>query len=314
MTGKSFFPMDRVTAVRKETVSSKFKPYTCWPGTTFLETRWELARNSRMTQLKVWEEPDPDGVYILAADPAFGHDEKNNNSALQVLRVYADYIEQVAEYAWSEVRTEQFAWVIASIIGWYSNARLILELNGPGDAVWNEYKSLKQRMVSGYLRDESREVGLGKVWSNVRNYLYTRSDAMGAGSVYHWKTTTLLKVGIMERLRDFTCNGTLIIRSAEVPDEMVNITRDGDSIGAEGLRRDDRTFCLALGIRAWEQNERRMMISQGRTRDYEIARKRMNVGDQMEMMSKYQLDMFFKKKTQARKLARISELNKSWKK
>ena len=76
----------------------------------------------------------------MAADVAFGHSEYNDRSAVQVLRCFADGIDQVAEYAWPLIDSRQFAWVIASLEGWYagdkSEVYRIIEINGPGEATW----------------------------------------------------------------------------------------------------------------------------------------------------------------------------------
>src|SRR6202012_4993752 len=106
------------------------------------------ARNAKEVQLKVWEEPQTQAVYVLAVDPAYGRNEANDRSAIQVMRCYADGMDQVAEYAWPLITTKQLAWVIAVIGGWFgspegSEVQLIIELNGPGQAVVDELNDLK---------------------------------------------------------------------------------------------------------------------------------------------------------------------------
>lgn len=300
-TGSTFFPGEKLTGIMKATVTDKYDGYSFVNGFDFLNCDWIQVAQKRQTQLKIWEPVDPDGIYVVAADPAFGHDENNNNSAIEVLRCYADCVEQVAEYANASIQTQPFAWVIASLAAYYKNSMVILEINGPGEAVWNEYKSLKQLVVSGYLRSQAFEKGLRDIFNNVRDYMFARSDSTNPiGSCYHWVTNSQRKVAIFERLRDFVSNATLTIRSVEVIDEMKTIVRNGDAIGSEGRNRDDRTFCLAIGIRAWEQSIRRMMSTAGRTKAHEVMTKRITIKDQIGMFNTYKLTSFFKKRASQR--------------
>ena len=311
--GSNFFSSDRLTYINKEMASDSFKPYKFFTGSEFIHMSIEPARNRRETQLRVWEEPKPDGVYVISADPAFGANEHNDRSAAQVMRCYADKLEQVAEFASATVQPHQFAWVIASLMGWYRNTRLILEINGPGAAVWQEFTSLKRVVANGYLKQEADDLGLKNYFQNCKNYLYSRPDAVvpGQGSL-HWKTSSANKVMLLERTRDFLTNGGLILRSKECVEEMRSITRDGDQIRAEGDDHDDRVIALAIAIICWEQNERRGLIASGRTREKEIARTRLSVQDQFALLSSHHIDRFFKGKANVRRQMLADAARSSW--
>lgn len=191
MTAATFFEPTKLTEMVREHVSNKYKTYAYTTGIEFIDCRVYPASNAKSVQLKVWEEPEDDGVYVIAADPAFGHSELSDRSAIQVLRCYADGVDQVAEYAWPLVNTRQFAWVIASLLGWYGECYLILELNGPGEAVWQELQSLKRQLANGYQMREVEERGLRNMFQNVKNYLYGRADSMTPGRSYMWKALDL---------------------------------------------------------------------------------------------------------------------------
>ena len=190
-TGSVFFTSENLTEITRSYVSPKFQTFTYFAGAEFFDMRIDKAPNSKMIDLKVWEEPDPEGVYVLGCDPAFGENELNDRSSIQVLRCYADGLDQVAEYASPLVNTRQLAWVIASLLGWYgqgnANVRYALELNGPGGAVFNELRSLKHQLETGYHRQQLEERGLRDIFRNVRTYIYSRADAIGQGSNYHIK-------------------------------------------------------------------------------------------------------------------------------
>lgn len=186
----TFFENASLTEQVKSHVSTKFKAYTYFTGIEFADMRIFPAENQRSVQLKIWEEPVSDSQYIVGVDPAFGASEDNDRSAIQVFRCYADGLDQVAEYAWPLVNTRQLAWIVASLLGWYGAAEgaslnLILELNGPGEAVWNELMSLRLQLK--YAAPRAQEPGLQNIFQNVKNYIYWRSDSMAPGHNYHWK-------------------------------------------------------------------------------------------------------------------------------
>ena len=317
-TGSSFFSGPRLTEMSRTAATDKFTAYNYTMPTEFAYLSVDPTRNYRSCHLKVWKDPEPGGAYILAADPAFGHSEDNDRSSIQVLQCYADQIEQVAEFAYAGVRTDQFAWICASLLGWYSKSdnsscRFILEINGPGEAVWNEYKSLKQRLSQGDLKYLKAKEGVGDIFRNARNYIYVRSDSMSAsGGAWHWKTTPGNKVGLMERCRDFVSNGTVIIHSHDLITEMRGITREGDSIGATGRNKDDRVLALAIGIRAWEDKERKGLISAGRTREIEDKKRTMSIRDQWSMLSSYQLKGFMDRGAKAKAARDRAEAQARW--
>ena len=311
-SGSSFFPGTRLTELSLNNASDKYKGYDFITGKDFLNCDFHPVVYTKRVQLKVWEEPEDGGVYVVSADPAYGHDEKNNHSAVQVLRCYADKIVQVAEYANSVITTQPFAWVIASLAGWYKNSMMIVELNGPGEAVLNELKNLKTFVSTGHMRAEAEKRGLRDMFVNVRDFFYARTDSMNAGNCIMWKTTGQLKVTIMERLRDFIGDGTLDLKSFETLEEMKAVVRNGDEIGAEGRNRDDRTYSLAMGIRAWEQNIRRGLSLAGRTKSYEDSIRRMTIKDQIGMFNKHALDSFLKGNASARRLEETMMRRRAW--
>lgn len=319
--GSTFFSPERLAEIRGQDTSNKYKSYRYYPGTSFVTCQVEPARNWRETQLKVWEEPVDDAVYVLAADPSFGHDEENDRSCIEVMRCYADCIEQVAEFADSLTPTNHFAWIIWSLIGWYGGGATgnatnpvhnIIELNGPGDAVWMEYRNVPVLTKSPYLRLAAKEKGLLNIFNNVRNYVYARSDSMAAGSAWMWKTQANNKVSIMERLRGYTLDGTLILHSQDTLDEMRKVTRSGDVIKAEGRNKDDRVITCALACRAWDDRARKALIAVNATKKAEAARRAASIKDQYQLYMGNMLEGFFKQKSRARIMERATLRRQAW--
>jgi hypothetical protein len=296
-TGAVFFASENLTQLSNKYVSNKYQTYMYSVGDEFDKMRIFKADNLSSVELKVWEEPDSEGVYVIGCDPAFGHNENNDRSSIQVLRCYADGIDQVAEYAWPLIGTRQFAWAIASLLGWYSagnaDARYILELNGPGGSVYDELKQLKHQIESGYRYEEIAENGLRNIFRNVKSYIYQRVDAVGPGSNYHFKTQLHTKVLIMERLRDAVSTDKFRVRSAALIDEMRSIAREGDKIAAPSSMRDDRVLAAALAVYYWESRIRKNLMTSKRMRETEAAKKRLSIQDQVFLFQQNQLQAFF---------------------
>ena len=190
-TGSAFFASENLTDLTNQSVSDDFHTYMFHCGAEFADMRIFKADNVKSVELKVWEEPDHDGVYVVGIDPAYGENEHNCRSSIQVLRCYADGIDQVAEYAWPLVTTRQLSWAIAALLGWYGagrgQVRYILELNGPGQAVLNSLKDLKFQVENGYQFEKLDAKGLRDIFRNVSQYIYSRVDAIGTGHNYHFK-------------------------------------------------------------------------------------------------------------------------------
>jgi len=319
-TGSTFFQSDRLSQIASQIGADSQKPklYRFWPGHDFVTCDCKPATSRREIELRIWEEPRQDSVYVVSGDPAFGHDERNNNSAAQVLRCYADCIDQVAEYASASIQPHQFAWLLWTLVGYYgsrpnSSVMMICELNGPGEEVWRQYRATKQIVQSGYLRQAAKERGIGDIFVNARNYVYSRSDSLIAGSNnVMWKTSQQNKVQIFEACRNYLHNCVLTVRSLDTVEEMRSITRDGDRIGAEGHNRDDRTFALALGIRAWDEHIRKGLIAGNRTKEAENAKLSLSIQDQYSLFFQNNIASFFKRKEAERRRQAAAELRLAW--
>ena len=315
-TGAVFFGSKQLTDQTNAYVKHKAKTFMYIAGDEFSAMRIYPAQNMRSVELKVWEEPELGAQYVMGIDPAFGENENNDRSSIFIGRCYADGLDQVAEYAWPLITTRQFAWVIASLLGWYGNGAdisYILEINGPGSAVFNELKSLRFQIDNDRsIRKDLEDRGLTSVFKNVKTYIYTRPDAMGAGSNWHWSTNTKLKILILERMRDFVSTAKMHIRSASLIEEMKAIAREGDSIGAPQSMRDDRVISAALAAYFWDTKLKNNMISQRRTREAEAAKKRASIVDQVALFNRNRLDMFFAHKRQVRQVQQRAMTRNAW--
>jgi hypothetical protein len=313
-TGAVFFANEKLTDQSNKNVDVRWTGYMYnTSAAEFTDLFVIKAQNYKSIELKVWEEPEHDAVYAIGVDPAYGENEDNDRSSIQVIKCFADGCDQVAEYAWPLITTRQLSWVLASLMGWYgqSGARVhyCLELNGPGTAVLNGLKELKYFIERGYRPREVKEKGLQDIFRNVHSYIYNRPDSVGVGTNVHFKTNMQLKVMLMERLRDFASQASILkIRSADTVEEMRTVARDGDSIKAPSSMRDDRVVALALATHCWETKIKRDLMTQKRTRESEMARKRLTISDQVFLFHQNQLEQFFKTKQVARTSVRLAAM------
>lgn len=308
MSGRMFFPNKQLTASMESAYKKGFKGYRYSMTEDFIQTKIEPVKSSKMAQLRIWEEPDSDGVYALGCDPAYGssieRNDWNDRFSIQVLRCYADRVIQVAEYADDNLAPHQFAWVMAHLAGYYRNVRVVLEINGPGVPVYQELKHLRQSLQKGAQAERARERGIDKIFDNWSWYLYHRQDSLGSGFFMHMKTTGETKNQIMSRMKDMLMLNVLDIRSVPLVNEMERVVQDGTWIGAEGRGKDDRTLAFALALRAYDDWLRAPLIEEDRT--YESEQKRLARRDEVGKgvtYGRYVMEDFFKTQDLKRRLA-----------
>jgi Terminase RNaseH-like domain len=263
MTGTSFFSNARCTDAVKKLKKRSFDCYRYSFGVNFHDTE-VLKSTERLATLKVWEEPVDTAYYVIGADPAYGSSDWADRFCIQVFRVYADGLEQVATFATSELNTYQFAWIIAHLAGAYKNSTLNLEINGPGQAVINELRNLKRQasaMGSALGKD------LLDVYGNMQNYIWRRNDTLGGVSnSIGWMTTAATKERMLTYMKDYFERGMMDLWDMDTIEEMKTTIREGSSIGASGRNKDDRVIAAALASAAFAEQVQPRLIAQKITR------------------------------------------------
>lgn len=302
MTGRSFFPLKRVAEDIRfiHETSAPLKAYRYHMGENFLATEIEQLEDTRESDLRIWEEPHPSGVYVMGVDPAFGRSAQKDKHAIEVYRCYADKLVQVAEYATDVPETYQVTWVMAHLAGAYKNVIINLEVTGPGFAIMQELRHLRQLLDMGYLRGVASNMDLLDVFSSVKWYLYHRPDSMGAGYVYNWKTNSDNKLKILNQMRDNYTLRMLAVRSIPLLEEMERIVQDGDEIQAEGRAKDDRAFATALAVTAWIDWVRGGLIANQQTYDRVVEEERIAQDAPQATMIGRVISSFFQENEQAR--------------
>ena len=276
----------------------------------YLADEYHLCRVEALTQdirterikLRVWEYPNPEGVYVIGCDPAGGRSELSNHHCCSVWRVFADKMVQVAEWADGIPETRHCAWILAYLAGQYKNCRINIDLTGGiGTAVMQSFDDLRTRMRSELYQTEIRQAAEREIQRKREDdpsrpkrsenappsnfdfddflgaaswYLYRRIDSPGPGYQYNTVVSQRIKYHTMNILRDAFVTGLLEIRSIPLLEEMADVVDDHSKIdigaSAPGRLRDDRTFALALANSTWVENVRGGLIAQGIT--YQSAR------------------------------------------
>ena len=268
MTGTSFFSTTRCTEAAKEAKKLVPDHYRYAFGQLFQDTE-VIKSTERLGTLTIWEEPVDTAYYVIGADPAYGSSDWADRFCIQVYRCYADGLDQVAEFATSEMNTYQFAWVIAHLAGAYKNSTLNLEVNGPGQAVINEIRNLKRMAVS---LGGAMGHGLMDVLGSMTNYIWRRNDTLGGlSNSIGYLTTTNSKERMLQYMKDYFERQMIKIHSMETLEEMKGIVREGSFLGAPGRGKDDRVIATALACVAYAEQIQPRLIAQKITRQISHA-------------------------------------------
>jgi hypothetical protein len=250
-TGSKFFTVEAMTSCLREAKRHAFQTFRYKLGMKFEETEVRQVKDAR-AELRIWEQPSRYGYYALGCDPAYGSSDEADRTVISIWRCFSDCMVQVAEYCSTQPSTYQCAWVLAHLAGYYgvTFCMPILEMTGPGQAVFDELERVRRHASEIRPNDESAHIR--NILANMRHYFYRRLDNPGGGELlYQWKTTHELKTRAMNQLKNGIELGRMIPRSVPLLEEMRRIVNDGGSIGAEGRAKDDRVMGAALAYQAW---------------------------------------------------------------
>lgn len=189
-TGSKFFTVESITDCMKVAKKVPFHTFRYKLGMRFEETDLRQVKDPR-APLRIYEDASRYGYYALGCDPAYGSSDEADRTVISIWRCYADCIVQVAEYCSTEPSTYQCAWVLAHLAGYYGVTFLmpILEMNGPGQAVFDELE--KVRKMASEIRAHDENYHLKNILGNMRHYFYSRIDSLSSSLVYQWKCLAL---------------------------------------------------------------------------------------------------------------------------
>ena len=271
-SGSGFFPAARTLEISEQLTPSSppYKGYKYLFNEAFLESRIEPTTDHDEVMLKVWEPPEPAGLYTIGIDPSGGGGGDSDDHAIEVLRCYADRIVQVAEFRTNRPLTYQIAWVLCHLAGAYRDHIANLEVSGVGAAVLPEVRNLRMLAERGILQGEPGSENILNYIGAVRWFLYKRADTLGgAGNVIAWKANSDNKSQTYSELRDSLMLRRVEIRSPGLIAQMQSVIEDEGWIGAgpDTGENDDLVSALVLAHHAWIEWRRPGLVARNYTWD-----------------------------------------------
>jgi hypothetical protein len=260
LTGSKFFSVERVNAAFSRAQVQSPQHFRYKFGMHFEQTQF-LDTNHQNSELQIWQPPEENGVYVLGADPAYGSSEWADQFAIQVLRCFSDRVVQVAQYATDDITEQQFAWIIAHIAGSYDPCMVIMEMLGPGGAVFNELQNIKRYAGPRTAANKNLYDVIGKQ----RDYLWRKPDSVFGGLSFQWQTNSKEKLRMMSTFRSYFEREMIEVNAPECVSQFRHIRRDGDKIGGEGRAKDDLVIALGIAVIGWNDWIRREMEAANRT-------------------------------------------------
>jgi len=266
-TGSKYFSSASLTAGIRDARRIPFMAYKYRWTSRFDEISVVGITDKRSAELRIWQQASRYGYYAIGCDPAYGSSDEADRNVISVWRVYADGMDQVAEFATSSTSMYQTAWSLAHLAGFYgaNECRVLIELNGPGKAVFAELKRIREELRM--LRPAADNYELRNCLNRMHDFFYKRIDNPGGSEfAYHWTMTEDLKRMLMARFKDAFELDRLRVRSVPLLDEMRRIVNDEGHIAAEGGGNDDRVIAAALAYEAYDKWMRRRMTGMQMTR------------------------------------------------
>lgn len=263
MSGYKFFSSDRLTESYKLAMNAPLEAWRYQFGQDFVDLTIHKT-NAVNAQLKIWEHPVATGTYVMGGDPAYGYNLESDQSVCAVYRCYSDKMVQVAEFCSSGVRTDQFAWVILHLIGWYRNVLFNLEITGPGQAVLTEMRSVQKRQS---LLNSRGLANFADTLSCMKSFLYSRQDALRQSFSLHTKTTEQEKEDMLNNMKALFETDRIVIQSAKTITEMKYFCRSGGSLQGMGGENDDCVIGTALAVLAYIRWIRPQLAQKNQTYD-----------------------------------------------
>ena len=284
-TGYSFFATRTIGEDLKR-LDDERRPYKGYryhvDGDFFTFSMEELEakqENVRFVELKVWDEPDPVGRYVIGFDPAYGRTNHGDYHVISVWRCFADRMVQVAEYRCKDVEAKHASWVLFHLCAAYGDCMANVELNGPGRLVMTEFNHLRELLAAEMNKEKVKDRNWENAALQARWFLYKKVDSSGGGYALNFEASWRTSKELMYAMRGAYVSGEIEIWSRVLLQEMQNVVVVDDHIGAPESQnedmKDDSVFAASLAIRAWTEWVRREMLVNGQT--YEVV---MNGGNQ----------------------------------
>ncbi len=182
--------------------------------------------------LDVYEDPKPEGTYLIVADVARG--TQNDYSAFIVFDVTTVPYLISAKYRNNEIKPMLFPNIIYEVAKGYNNAFVLIEVNDIGDQVANalHYDMEYDNMVMASMRGRAGQI-LGGGFSGGKAQLGV-------------KTTKAVKATGCSNIKQIIESDKLIIQDYDLINEWSTFILRGSSFEAEEGHTDDLAMCCVL--------------------------------------------------------------------
>jgi hypothetical protein len=179
-------------------------------------------------RLYLWEQPDPNAIYYIAADAGEGIGQ--DFSVAEILR--AGFLNepdvQVGEWVGNDEPPEAFGRILYAIGYYFNRSEIAVEYNGPG------------RSTADYLMNQLEYPHI---------YIPRRTDHFKAqvASFAHWQTTPKTKPLLKNKMNETLLEDGILIQSEYVLDELRACETEGEGFSAmEGHDDAAISLCIAL--------------------------------------------------------------------
>jgi hypothetical protein len=264
----AFIPGKPIRAAKDRAAATDFDAYSIRVGNALTDMKLiplgkaidEDDGHARGADLRVWSEPKPRGTYCIAVQPA---DEDGVGRAIEVLRCFADGIEQVAEYASDSVSPYQLAWVTCYLAGWYRECWINIDLDEGGRALFREIANLRNQESIGEVNE--------RFFGEMIFYLYNRIDNVnGASRTWNWEWNADNERESFGDFKGSFLAGRLMVHSLPLLEEMTTLVNDDGHIGADDGSDDARARAMCIGLRTYVDHVRLAMQANKRTREHDL--------------------------------------------
>ncbi len=267
--GAAFIPGKPLRAAKDEAEATEFDAYRITVGADVSEMKIialgkavdEEDGHARGADLRVWAEPKPRGIYCVGVYPS---DTDGDPAAIQVIRCFADSVEQVAEFSSDAIEPYHLAWVTAYLAGWYRNCWVNVELANGGRALFREMQNLRNQVALGNFAG-------GDIFGAMIFYLYNRIDNVsGSSRTWNWETNANNEREIFVDFKDSFLVRRLLLHSVPMLEEMGTIVNEDNGIGGDDGADDARTRAMCIAVRTWADHVRLGMMANKRTREADM--------------------------------------------
>lgn len=210
--------------------------------------------------LRVWEAPKPRGIYCIGVQPGDTHDA---NRSIQVVRCFADTVEQVAEFGSETIEPYQLAWITAYLAGWYRDCWVNIDLDEGGRVVFREMQNLRNQVALG-------QIGQENIFGSMIFYLYNRIDNVSGGSrTWNWEWNAHTEPEAFADFKGSFLSGRCVIHSVPLTEEMTTLVQNDNNVGGDDGAEDGRARALCIALRTYVDHVRLAMQAAGKTRESE---------------------------------------------